>query len=276
LAFQSNDFIFDGVSCSAFGLMLYDSVDSWSQKNVTVLSRSIVTDTVPFSYRPFFYGTTLETVLEFPLVIAATPERVNEGRFIDRNEQQIIGDWLMGSDEYKELYILQEDLADIYYNAIVTSMDPIVVGSNVWGYQCTFTCDSPFGYHRSSTHTYTVTADEALEFSIWNDSNVIKYYYPILHLEIPGGGTFTLTNKTDDETRSFCIKDFSAGFADTVTIDNDSCVITSDQGVNVYPYIEKFNYVRMLKGRNTFVASWTGDEDLKFSLECTFPALVGA
>ena len=94
------------------------------------------------------------------------------------------------------------------------------------------------------------------------------YYYPEIEIEMPTGGDFSIINDTDGGR----ISGFSS-VPESVTkihVDNDHCLITNNQDLNIYPYFN-MKFFRLKRGYNNLRV--TGNGVLR--LICEFPVNPG-
>ena len=91
---------------------------------------------------------------------------------------------------------------------------------------------------------------------------------PILEIKMNGGGSISITNETD-KGRTFRLTNVPAAASD-ILVNNDTCVITNNADLNLYPYFN-FKFFRLVRGYNTL--SITGNCTL--TIRCEFPINAG-
>jgi len=109
MAFYGCEFIFDGVSCSQYGLKVYD-FGGTGQSDVTMQSGDIVEDRIARRYDALTYGLTQNKALNFSLVFGPNEESLDAASPMDRYDIQRISSWLTGHKERKWLSIVQPDM----------------------------------------------------------------------------------------------------------------------------------------------------------------------
>lgn len=116
MAFNAYKFIFDGVPCEEYDLILYYSIDNTSQNDSSFTSAlTIVEDRINRRYSALDYGGKIDKPLEFTLIFGVSPERIESGESLDSWEKESIASWLTGHQQYKWLDIIQPDLSDVHY-----------------------------------------------------------------------------------------------------------------------------------------------------------------
>lgn len=268
MSFYGDRFIFDGVPCEEFGLMLYN-VGSTQQNATTFASNSdFVEDRIFRRYDSLFYGTSQNGQLSFSLVFGLDPDKVNVGLYFDRYDFEKIASWLTGRDGYKWLQIGDDTEGYFRYYCKISDLKVIQAGLYPQCYSCTVTCNSPFAFMPEKTFSYDIANSETIIFHNRSTSNM--YYYPKVELVLGGCTNFSIVNKTDNN-RETALTDIPAAYAvATVTFDNQNQILTSSHGDNLYPCFNK-KFFRLVRGDN--VLSVTGTGTLR--LICEFPVNVG-
>lgn len=266
MAFYGQSFTFDETPCEAFDLMLYDIGGEEQGETVFASTVSIMEEVVGRRPVPYFYGVKFDEKLEFQIVFGVNQHRLNGGRYLDRYEMDAVATWLTGHDQYRWLTVQQDDMTWIRYKCMVTELRVISFGQIPWAMMATITCNGPYAYMYPCVYEYTVSGETSFQF--YNDSSMNGYYYPIIELELSGGGNFELANDSDNG-RAAVFTDVP----DSVTkiqIDNDHCVITNDQDLNLYPYFN-MKFFRLKRGHNTIRAIGNGT----LRIICEFPVNPG-
>lgn len=266
MAFWGKTFVFNDISCEAFDLMLYDIGNDTQGEGTFASTVSIIEDVVGNRWKPWFYGVKYEKKLEFEIVFGVNTERIDRGKYLARFEIDEIASWLTGHDKYMWFAIDQEDMAHVHYRCIITDLSLVSYGNIPWAMKATITCDSPYAYLYPQEFSYEINGTKEIEFP--NGSSHNGYYMPILDITTTGGGTISITNKTDND-RTFELKDMPASITN-IRVNNDTCVITNNADLNLYPYCN-CKFFRLVRGYNTL--SVTGNCTLK--ILCEFPANTG-
>lgn len=263
MSFFGTSFTFNGVSSEEFELALYD-IGSTEQGETEFSSKvEVLEDRVYRRLKPLHYGVVNQEPLTFTLVCCATEERAAKQEPFDRWDLQRVSGWLLGHQQYKWLTIEQPDMETIRYRCLISNLKTVEIFHDKWGYQFDVTCDSPYGY--MIPETFATTVNGSGNFSIFSKSSVNDYYYP--NIQITGATSISIKN-TSDGNRVFSISTIPVG--DTVTINNENCVITSSSGANLYQYCN-FNFFRLVRGTNNLEITGSGT----YSFECEFPVNIG-
>lgn len=266
MAFWGKAFLFNDYPCEDFGLMLYD-IGGDAQGGGTFASTvSIVEDVVGNRWKPYFYGVKYEKKLELEIVFGVNQRRLDEEKYLDRYEIDEIATWLTGHNEYKWLEIEQEDMEYVRYRCMVSDLSIVSYGQIPWAMKATIVCDSPYGYLYPQEFTYSVNG--SAQFDFLNESSHNGFYMPILEIRPKGGGTFSIQNITDNG-RTTTFTNIPASVS-SVVVNNDTCVITNDQDLNLYPYFN-FKFFRLARGYNTIKVTGNGT----LIIRCEFPINAG-
>ena len=265
MSFYGSAFTFDGVSSEDYGLMLYD-FNNVSQGNSAYASdMTIQEDRIPLQYKSLYYGSYFKEPLEFTLVFGADEYTALNHEDIDRQEMDLIGSWLTGKQGYRWLSIAQPDLFNVRYRCIITDLKVIEFSGFKWAFQCTVHCDSPFGYLYPEEYNLSVSGEETL--LLRSLSSYHGYYYPKVELSLNDGGSFTITNMTDNQSK-FSVTDYPS--ADTLVIDGEHGIITSKSIKNPYVYCN-FDFPKLVRGDN--ILKFSGNGNVK--IICEFPVNIG-
>ena len=269
MAFWGCSFVFDGIPCEEYDLMLYDSFSGKSQDEGKFSNTvKIIEDKVSTRWKPHFYGAIQEDKLELSLIFGVNQNRLDLGKPLDRDELNAIALWLVGHNEYKWLEILQEDIEHVRYRCIITELEIIEYGTVPWALKATLECDSPYGYMHPRVFEYVVNGYK--DVRLLNESGHPGYYKPRIEVDLHGTGTFSITNVSDNNHK-LELKDVP-GVVNTITIDNDYCIITDvENGINLYPYFN-FNFFRLVRGVNQL--HFEGDCTVR--IICEFPVNTGS
>lgn len=221
LSFYGLSIIYDGRPSEEFGLMLAD-VGSDKQENGKLGGNvSILEDRSVMRHDSFHYGTVQNEALSFPISLVVTEGK----RRLDRFDLAAISGWLMWHGQYKELFICQPDMKDVFYRAIVTELEAIEVGGQVVGVKATMTCDAPYAYFRCAD---TVIAGGPVIYR--NRSNINGDYLP--RLVFSGVHSMaSIVNETTKET--FSLSRLSL-VEKEILIDCQNGFLSSNNGENLY------------------------------------------
>ncbi len=267
MAFWGKAFVFNGTPCEEFELMLYDVGGEDQSGGDFASTVSVVEETVNRRWKPYFYGVKRGKKLTFEMVFGVDQDRLDYDRYLDRYEINTIATWLTGHDKYMWLEIEQDDMAYIRYKCIITQLSIVTYGKVPWALKATVECDGPFGYLYPQELTYTIT--NSGQFMVYNESAFNGYYKPEIEITTSGGGTVSIVNLSDDINRAFTFTNVPADVT-KINVDNEHCVITNNQNINLYPYFNN-QFLRLKPGYNSL--SVTGSCTIK--LKCEFPVNFG-
>lgn len=269
MAFWGCSFVFDGIPCEEYDLMLYDSFSGNSQEEGKFANTvSILEDKVNTRWRPHFYGAVYQEKLEFTLVFGVNQKRLDSGKYLDRTELDGIASWLIGHKDYKWLEIIQEDIEHVRYKCIITGLELIEYGTVPWALKATIECDSPYAYMYPRTFEYKISGTKDVCFL--NESGHPGYYKPVIEITLGNSRSFSITNVSDNGRKLEFIN-IPVG-VNKILIDNDYCVVTDmDSGLNLYPYFN-FVFFRLMRGNNQL--RFEGDCTIK--IVCEFPVNTGS
>lgn len=266
MAFWGNSFVFNDIPCDDYDLMLYD-VGSTTQSSGNFASGvSVIEETLPSRYKPHFYGVKFDKKLEFTIVFGVNQKRLDSEKYLDRYELETIAFWLTGHDKYMWLEVEQEDLEYVRYRCIISNLEIVEHGNIPWALKATVTCDSPYAYLYPQVFEYNISGTQTVDF--YNESSHNGYFMPQLEIETSAGGNFTIVNQSDGN-RTFAFKNLPSSVK-KIAVDNDRCIISNDQDLNIYPYFN-FRFLRLIKGENRLKI--TGNGVLR--IICEFPVNVG-
>lgn len=266
MAFWGTEFIFDGVPCSEFGLMVYHFGSS-GQEDVNFQNGEIVEDRIPGRYDALTYGLVQNQSLEYTLVFGANMESIDANRSIDRYEVETIAAWLTGYSTRKWLTIIQDDMESFRYKCFISELKLITYGDMPWAFSCKVSCDSPFAYSLPEEYSYTVNGEE--QVILFNRSSFNGFYRPAIEIAMHGGTDVSIQNLSDGN-RTFQFAGLPGGNSLVIYIDNKNQVITDNMDLNLYPYFN-MKFMRLVRGDN--ILKIKGRATVKFI--CEFPVNIG-
>lgn len=266
MAFWGDEFIFDDIPCSEYGLMVYH-FGSNSQEDVNFQVGTVSEDRIAGRYDALTYGLVQNQALEYTLIFGANIESLDSGAYIDRYEVEAIAAWLTGHSKRKWLTIVQDDMESFRYKCMISELKLITYGDLPWAFSCRVSCDSPFAYTFPQEYMYEVQGEKQVRF--FNRSTYNGFYRPNMEITINGGDSFRIENLTDNN-RIFEFKGLPSGDPLVISVDNKNQIITNNEGFNLYPYFN-MKFLRLLKGDN--ILKLTGNAEVKFV--CEFPVNIG-
>ena len=266
MAFWGTEFIFDGIPCSEYGLMVYH-FGSNGQDDVSFQNGEIVEDRIPGRYDALTYGLVQNQSLEYTLVCGANMESMDANESIDRYEVETIAAWLTGYKTRKWLTIIQDDMESFRYRCFISELKLITYGDMPWAFSCRVSCDSPFAYSLPEEYSYTVNGED--EVILFNRSSFNGFYRPKLEIAIHSGSSVSIQNLSDGN-RTFQFSSLPGGKSLVIYIDNKNQVITNNMDLNLYPYFN-MKFMRLVRGDN--ILKIKGNATVKFI--CEFPVNIG-
>ena len=265
MSYFGRAFVFDDIPCETYDLMMYDIGNTDDDISIGG-DMEIQDETVGDNWRPYFYGAKHGGKLEFDLIFGVNEWRIDHDKFLDRWELAEVSTWLVGHNTYKWLYIDQPD-ANLYgYRCMLSNLQITRYGSVPWAIKVHVTCDSPYAYLEAKHITYAVNGEKT--FEVYNESSLNIPYYPIVHFNRTSGTAFSVKNEQDNN-RGPELTNIPGSVTD-ITIDNEHCVITNDQSMNLYAGFN-FQFLRLVRGYNHITITGTGT----VTIECEYPINVG-
>ena len=191
---------------------------------------------------PYLYGAYATPHLEFDMSCYSEEELTAE-------DYSLIQKWLFGKNLYKKLQIVQYDMQDIFWWAILNSPETVKVGNKIMGCKFHVVANSPFGFSFPKTVVYSyassiVNSSESFYNSSDDTSN---YMYPSCVITMNNiDGDLTITN-SNDNNRVFALTDLQAN--EVITIDNSLQTISSSSGLRRLGNFNK-HWLRFVPGIN--------------------------
>jgi len=242
MSFYGRTFIYDDVPSENYGLFISDIDASAVNRTMGNTSVEIYEKKLFRRATPYFYG--------------ATPSKKLSFKFSSFSEDELTGDdfelvqkWLFGSKTYKKFQVVQEDMQQVYFNAIMNDPEIVRVGNMIMGFTCNVECDSPFAYlfPKTTTYSYTgSTVDSVEEFYNASD-DADSYLYPKLVITVNSfGGDVTIRNLSES-SRSSVFTSLSPN--EVITIDSSFQTISSSTGLKRLSNFNK-KFLRLVPGLN--------------------------
>lgn len=266
MAFWGNEFIFDGIPCSEFGLMVYH-FGSNGQDDVNFQNGDIIEDRIPSRYDALTYGLVQNQSLEYTLVFGANMESLDKNSSLDRYDVEAIAAWLTGHSVRKWLVISQTDMESFRYKCMISELRLITYGDMPWAFSCKVSCDSPFAYTMPEEFTYSVNGESQVR--LFNRSSYNGFYRPKMEIAVYNDRTLSIQNLSDGN-RLFQFSELPGGNSLIIYMDNKNQVITNNMDLNLYPYFN-MKFMRLVRGDN--ILKLTGRAEIKFI--CEFPVNIG-
>jgi phage-related protein len=265
MSFYGYTFIFDGVPCEEYHVMLYD-LGRQDTDGTVVTPGDIQEDRPPGRLTPLFYGQSQSQPLTFSMVFGADQFAIDRGLSLDRWDIADIAAWLSDRGTYRYLEIVQPDLSLVRYKCLITNLKYISVGWSPWAFSCDVVCDT--AYARAQPQTFSYVSTGTLDTVLFSPSTYNRPYYPRLRIAMTGGDAFSLANQSDDQPPMTLTNLPSQNLV--IDVDGENGVLTSPSGTNLYPFFN-FKFFRLVRGDNSL--SITGEA--KVDIFCEFPVSVG-
>lgn len=229
--------MFDGKTSDLYGLFCAKRDASGVDASPLGSEVEVIEDYVSRRESPYFYGVLFNTKLTFPIsFFSECPiprERVSE-----------ISRWLFGLPTYRQLKIMQDDMGDIYYNCMLTQNSLVCIGNEVYGFESTVICDSPWAYANDFTFSKTNATGN---IRVNNTSDNSRYTKPIITLGFSNGqSNVSIENTSDTGSSKMIFSTVTSG--EIITINCDLRTISSNKA-NIQ---DRFNgkYIYLVPGIN--------------------------
>jgi hypothetical protein len=243
MKFFGNSFIYNNVPSELYDLRII-SFDSGGKADYdSGIESDLQVDTIYRKSKANYYGRSHNKQLSFEFTVGSFNQ-------ISMDDQNLIKAWLLGSPNFTKLQIVQDDMSNIYYSAIITKATDIHVGNFSYALNLVVTCDSPWAWEEAKilNKNYTSGGVETDSFNFFNQSVDQDYNYPIIQFTTNAIGTsFSLTNVTD-ASRVFTFTGISAN--ETITCDCYNKILTSSTGLYRLNTFNK-HWFRLIQGNNS-------------------------
>ena len=243
MAFYGKSFLYDNIPSETYGLYI---LDFETTGGLTESEAGGETEPIEeWIYRrskSYHYGNIMNTPLEFDLSVASFDP-------IPGYDRGKILQWLLGRGSFKKLQICEDDISNVYFNALCTSAKTIYVGNVQRGIKLHFRCDSPWAWEFPKTLTYNFTGNEIKNFTFdfYNSSEDGHYIYPIIDFTLNSiGNGISIANLTTGDT-AFTFTGIQPN--ENIVINNYLETIVSDTGLLRLNYFNK-SWFRLIEGRN--------------------------
>ncbi len=275
-SFFGDTFIFDSVPSEIYDLRILN-FDSGESEGVSGAESEIYEKYVCRKSKAYYYGRTQNKPLEFDITVGSFGT-------ISGQDRNLIEKWLLGRSKYLPFQIVQDDLADVYFNVIFTNSSIKYIGNFQKAFILHARCDAPWGFTFDKTLSLppvgvSFSPPVTYPFVFFNDSANTDYLYPKIKFTIASsGGKFTLRNITDSN-RTFSFTSVSPDNLlpnETITVDNYNQIITTTETVSGGNRLPRFNknWFRLLPGKNNL--SIDASQITSASMIYSFARKVGA
>ncbi len=261
-------FIFDGKDSQDFGLNII-KISSGFYPTPYISGQNIIEEIIPNKHENYFFGVKKHP-FQFDITFSLLDEEFTHDKKID------LAKWLI-HDEYKMFQSYDDfkdnshDALNKFYYVIATNQADFMSGGTNKGYfTLTFRTNAPWAYSRVIKTSHDCSGiTEPFIFKINNRSNVLKYYYPEIEIQVGSSeDNIELINLTDNN-REFIFTDVEAG--EIIYIDNNRHKIFSNKDAEVYSRLGNFNkgWLRLKQGVNKIQVN----TKCKIKTRCQFPLL---
>lgn len=248
--FNTHSFIYDGIPCDIYGLLIAD-LDGDGLKESDNFNSQILTVIPPGAYESVFLGYESKEPLPFEITLVSEQK-------IDAYKRGKISKWLVGRNGFKKMQIVQSDLSSVIYCCIFTNLKTTYVAGYAHAFTLTGITNSPYQFEKNKVVTTTVDTSGTL--SIYNNSDIEDYIYPDVKITSTSGGDIEIIN-ISDANRSFKITGLSAG--EKITISGKTQTLTSSASLNRIGNFNK-HWLRLKDGSNAL--SITGSATIEFTI----------
>lgn len=236
MGFKGIKFVFNGIPCEQYDLMIASIGDSKDSSSCGTISE-IIKDKTSRQKEYSVYGVNHSEPLKIDITFFSK-------EFISRQKFGAIQKWLE-VPYYAKLQIVQEDMQDSFYYCMFTKIEARYFGSNIIGLSATMECNSPWSYSDNKVILLNdLTGKNRIAF--FNATDDYSYIYPIVTIKTEVSGNLVIKN-TSDKDRTLEIKGLQA--KDEFVIDNDLQVIKTINGLDVFPKCNH-KWLRLVSGQN--------------------------
>ena len=173
---MATDFLFCGQRLSDFNFI----VCCFDGEKPTISGGEIEINVIkpPSNDKYVFYGSNLNSVLEFKFSIMKNPCNKNQDElYLNSHEQSVISKWLKKRDNYHWVQFDEEGFEDIAYK-VQTNLAPYLFNSKVIGYNVTMTSNCGYGFSNEIIIEETIDKNKPLYINLHNDTD--SYSFPLI------------------------------------------------------------------------------------------------
>lgn len=242
---ESLHFIYDGKTSDEMGLYIMRIDSSGGFVEVPFWGEAeIEEERYHNKLTPYYFSISYEPI-EFTVQFVLADKYMQPKKWTPQ-ERYKIGEWL-APNGYKP-FQTSDDLGKIYYAMCVSPVNLHLL--NTKGYiEVTFRTNSPFAWTTPIADTINLSDNTSTRIiELENRSNVLKYYYPQLEIELVNNETNVSLRNLSDGGRVFSFEELLPN--EIVSVDNKNKLILSNNPLS-NPF-KKFNrnWFRLVKGIN--------------------------
>ena len=229
------DFEYDGIRLSDYGCIIC----SFGSKGMETLSSGadITFNTVNTagSDRFRFYGSRYDDYYSSTFQICHNPNNKNNPAemFLSPIELSAIQRWLCRKDNYHRFSLVQDNMEDIFWNAVFSSRQ-IQLNGSIIGLELTMYTDAPYAYRMIGDISYEI--NPGMSVSVYDVSDEIGFIYPVTTIKCMASGNITLQNSMDKKVLQL----YKVSNGEILTLNGEHKIISSSLDRN--DLANNFNY----------------------------------
>jgi phage-related protein len=241
--FYGSEFIYDGIPSSVYDVRILSLEAGGTTNSPAGSDTEIVQEKIYRRSRPYFYGRSTNTNLEFDLTIGSLDP-------VSAINRSAIESWLIGGMNYAPLQIVQDDMSNITFNVIFNKGTNAYVGNINRGMTVHAFCQDPWGFDSSKilTKTYSGSAIVNDAFNFYNGSADKDYLKPLITFTMGGASADISITNVADNSRAMTFTGLSSG--ETMTIDCNRGTIKSSTGLLRMTNFTSKKFFRLVHGWN--------------------------
>jgi phage-related protein len=257
-SFYGAEFVFNGITSSVYDVRILSLEAGGTTNGPAGSDTTIVQKQIYRRSRPYFYGRSTNTNLEFDLTIGS----LDPISSIDRNS---IESWLVGGMNYVPLQIIQDDMENITFNVIFTKGTNAYVGNINRGMTIHAFCQDPWGFDSAKTLTKSYSGSAIVNdtFNFYNGSADSDYLKPVITFTMGSASSSISISNSTDNNRAMTFTGLSSG--EVMTIDCNRGTISSSTRLlrmtnftskKFFRLIQKWNNINILGGITNFTMTY--------------------
>lgn len=237
--FKAFDFILDGKFLSEYGLFI-QTINSKTNHSLGG-KVNIFQEQLYKVNKPLFQGASFNGQKSFDVRIGSKKPL----------SQEVVNDlcfWLEGYLEYRRIDFIQQDLSTVHFNVIIEKVDIGYIGNNPCYLTLSMICDSSYGYENKKQYKLNIGENKHMCTSAMSG-----YTSPILKFRAKTTTPVRIVNRNNNSENTELQEVIAQ---ETIIIDNEHQVITSDQG-RLLGKVFNYRWFNLVRGMN--IITITGD-----------------
>lgn len=256
---SATDFEFCGENLSGKGYMI-GSTESTGVDTITGNNIEILSNRNPLSIKDTQYGVKYGDGLEIKFQIFKLNCRDANLSSISFTEEEMIKRWLV-RNTYNYVKFNFNNEEDLYFNVTAT-VNNIVIGGSLVGFEITMKNDSVFGY--SGIRKTTIEPKEELT-NVLDNSSLVGKIYPKITISITNSDEFQFLNTSTGER----MRINNCTLSEKIVVDCENKIITTSYTNHKATLAKDFNYVfpslaNDYNSRNNYVRAINGEVTLEY------------